>query len=68
MIREFDSSLEKRITCNYSPDVQASQHNLYGSNAIQILDVLKKFGWSDVNMTIVQIGPGYYGETQTALL
>jgi len=37
------------------------------ASAIQVLDVLKEFGWSNVNMTMAQIGPGISQEAQTAL-
>lgn len=38
------------------------------ASAIQVLDALKEFGWSDVNMTLAQIGPGLSQEVLTALL
>jgi hypothetical protein len=36
------------------------------ASALQVLDVFKEFGWSDVNMGLGQIGP-YYTEPRTAL-
>jgi hypothetical protein len=38
------------------------------ASAIQVLDVLKEFGWSNVNMTMAQIGQRLTQEAQTALL
>jgi hypothetical protein len=37
------------------------------AKALQVLDVLKEFGWSDVNLAMGQIGPGLHGGAQTAL-
>jgi hypothetical protein len=34
---------------------------------IQVLDALKEFGWSNVNMSMAQIGPGISQAPETAL-
>jgi hypothetical protein len=38
------------------------------ASAIQVLEVLKDFGWNNVNMTMREISPRKSGEAFTALL